>query len=634
MTNAYLTLFYKGQNNSNEIFEANYDGSQWGGNISLGDVISSSAWAPGLAALNNHFYLGCKGLGNDNRIYINSFNGINWSPPANSNPVRVESNGVFPLTSQNPSIITYNGYLFMVVNDYSTKELYYVWFDGRAWHGYEKITITTGGQSQTLASHYNPGICVFNGKVYITYALQNNYINCAWFNGREWEGGGTISADNYAPLTNYSPGMAVFKDKLYILYKGYNNTNLYYSWFDGTTWNGNLPINVGNVFPMSDYCPNAVVYNDMLYMAYKNAATNDMYVAWFDGSVWYGNQSLHSMGVKALSNYPPGMMVLPGLSYLQNVPYLQTWMMGISDATPIDQINIPGTHDSASINKYVHSAYACQGYSITNQLRLGIRLLDVRLKVLTDPNGNYSFVTCHGHIGYNEYQTFVSLLQECKSFLTNNSSETIIMSLKIDDYNGVPRYDYSNVYSALENVLANYPTAEIQSTIPTLGSIRGKIFLYNRINNGNTLGVPLHWTNNTEGESVGPINYRQYSVFVQDRYEDLSFSSPEEDKTNLVLNAFAQKTDGMVVWNFASATSLKLFGVYIMPNLIQYFGQHTPRPVKFGWTLFDYPTNLYNTTPYGFISIIQVIVSSNDGYAAYPESFQLVENIPPDSQVE
>jgi hypothetical protein len=139
----------------------------------------------------------------------------------------------------------------------------------------------------------------------------------------------------------------------------------------------------------------------------------------------------------------------------------RSWMANFHDSTQIGDINIPGTHDSAAITTTLGTPYACHDLSITEQLKYGIRLLDIRLKVAKDDNSDINFVTCHGKIGskigLNEFQTFPSLLDECKNFLKRNLTEVIIMSIKIDDWSSYKEGDDA-VIIALKNLLSSYPT--------------------------------------------------------------------------------------------------------------------------------------------------------------------------------
>lgn len=77
---------------------------------------------------------------------------------------------------------------------------------------------------------------------------------------------------------------------------------------------------------------------------------------------------------------------------------------------------------------------ACHDRTITQQLEGGIRLLDVRIK----PKKNFQFITCHGStgslIGMNECQSLISLLGEVEAFLNRHGRETVVMTLKADDW--------------------------------------------------------------------------------------------------------------------------------------------------------------------------------------------------------
>lgn len=91
-------------------------------------------------------------------------------------------------------------------------------------------------------------------------------------------------------------------------------------------------------------------------------------------------------------------------------------------------INLPGTHDSASIafDAGWYSPYSRQRKSILEQLLAGIRILDIRLKV-KEESGNIYFQTCHGNIGWNEYRPFKNILNDCKTFLAHYKTEFIMI---------------------------------------------------------------------------------------------------------------------------------------------------------------------------------------------------------------
>ncbi|MEM7534330.1 MAG: phosphatidylinositol-specific phospholipase C domain-containing protein, partial [Chloroflexota bacterium] len=304
------------------------------------------------------------------------------------------------------------------------------------------------------------------------------------------------------------------------------------------------------------------------------------------------------------------------------------WMSDLSDNVLISELNIPGSHCAAAINTWTKTPYACHNYSITDQLKYGIRLLDVRLYISQDGD-TFKFITCHGDIsifGLHKYQSLSSLLDECKAYLGDHRRETVLISLQVDDWSNTS--NEGAALTALHDLLSDYPTTA-QKSIPKLGDIRGKIFLYNRINNDLNLGTPIKWVHNTVGSYADSSSSRSYKIYVQDRYKGLDERDVDKEKFDLVKDAFLHKKNGEVVWNFASATWCVILGVYIMNKLLNYFGAN-PAPDRlatFGWTLFDYSFNHYPTDTYGDMNIVELIISSNSNprYKKYNKEFKVIE---------
>jgi hypothetical protein len=624
-----LVIVYKGAH-SNTLYTCYFDGSKWHGNDKIssqpGDIHPESNYTPGVTVFNNWLYILYKGA-HSNELYTSWYDGSKW----NGNVKVSDMNGgINPESNYCPNIVVYKGVMFTVYKGAHSNTLYMAWFDGTTWFGNTKISDMDGDISPE--SNYNPGMAVFDNKLYIVYkGAHSNTLYTANFDGEKWRGNTKIKdqGGDIDPESNYNPGAVIFNDKLYIVYKGAHSNELYTAWYNGTKWDGNTKIKDqgGDINPESNYCPNAEVYNGDLYIVYKGAHSNTFYSARYNGTKWEGNTEVKDQSGKIdpESNYNPG------LSVSTVTPTSNTeWMRHLSDNVLISEINIPGSHDAAAINTWITTPYACHNYSITDQLKYGIRLLDVRLQV-SQSGSTFKFMTCHGDlgssIGMNTYQSFPSLLDECNVFLDKYSSEVILMSLKVDDWSNTK--DENAAKAALADLLRSYPTTA-QASMPNLGSVRGKIFLYNRINNSLDLGVPIDWSNNTDGSNAKSSPNRLYNVYVQDRYEGLPTTGANKLKFDLVTDAFLQKRSGEVVWNFASATWKGVFGVYIMGDLLNYFGANVAsnRLTTFGWTLFDYSLNYYNTNTYGAMNIVQLIISSNSNprYAAYDKKFQVVND--------
>ncbi|MEH0158414.1 phosphatidylinositol-specific phospholipase C domain-containing protein [Limibacter armeniacum] len=621
-----LSIIYKGAH-SNNLYTAYYDGAKWHGDTPISDepggISPESNYNPGTVVFNNWLYLIYKGA-NSNELYSSWYNGTKWS---GNIKISDQLGNINPESNYCPNAVVYKGLLFIVYKDPHSNDLYSAWFNGTTWYGNTKISDQPGGISPE--SNYNPGMVVYNNRLYIIYKdAHSDELFTAYFDGSAWYGNTKISDQpgDIDPESNYSPGTAVFDNKLYLVYKGAHSNELFTAYFNGTTWYGNTKINdqPGDIDPESNYSPNAEVFDNDLWIVYKGAHSDELFTAYFNGTTWYGNTKINDQpgDIDPESNYNPSVCTAAISPNSQ-----ARWMERLTDSTLISAINIPGSHDAAAINTSITTPYACHNYSISDQLEFGIRLLDVRIKV-EEKNGSYTFTTCHSDIGLgigmNTYQSLVSLLDECTAFLHTNPSEVVLMSLKVDDWSNTT--DKSQAETALTELVNQYPISSSES-IPSLGSVRGRIFLYNRINTHLSLGVPIHWSNNTAGSYADNVTHRRYQVYVQDKYEELSTFGPQAEKFELVTLAFSNKQEDEVVWNFASATWFG-FGVYIMGDLLNYFGANEAnnRLAKFGWTLFDFPFNSYNTNIYSAMSIVSLIIDSNFGYSNYPDKFKVVND--------
>jgi len=106
------------------------------------------------------------------------------------------------------------------------------------------------------------------------------------------------------------------------------------------------------------------------------------------------------------------------------------WMSKIDDNKRIRDLNaIPKTHNSCAVNPRFCSMSIpwqwaqCQNKSITNQLKIGVRAFDIRLRMLQ--NGQINIT----HTLQSSYYVW-SLIKEISDFLKNNPSEIVFLFLK------------------------------------------------------------------------------------------------------------------------------------------------------------------------------------------------------------
>lgn len=235
---------------------------------------------------------------------------------------------------------------------------------------------------------------------------------------------------------------------------------------------------------------------------------------------------------------------------------LNSWMAGLQDNISISKISIPGTHDSgARIDAPVVSGTAkTQDLSIAEQLNAGVRFLDIRCRHIDN-----AFTIHHGAIYQN--MNFDDVLNACYTFLQNNPSETIIMSVKEE-------YDASNTTRTFEQTFDSYvqknPSKwDLGANISTLGAIRGKIKLLRRFSSGTTKGINASpWADNTTFD----INNSGVQLKVQDYYKVTN----NDDKWNAIsslLNEAKNDTNGKLFLNFTSGYKPGIFGIPSIPTV-------------------------------------------------------------------
>ncbi|EEB92168.1 hypothetical protein MPER_09363, partial [Moniliophthora perniciosa FA553] len=112
------------------------------------------------------------------------------------------------------------------------------------------------------------------------------------------------------------------------------------------------------------------------------------------------------------------------------------------------------------------------------QLQTGIRLLDIRLSLI-----NGRLIAYHGV--YPQKTPFAAILATMHVFLSSPKScrETIVMSLKQEDYTNTSQIDFSR---AVHDEIAMSPGGlqmfYLDNRVPTIGEARGKVVMFSRFN--------------------------------------------------------------------------------------------------------------------------------------------------------
>jgi 1-phosphatidylinositol phosphodiesterase len=166
------------------------------------------------------------------------------------------------------------------------------------------------------------------------------------------------------------------------------------------------------------------------------------------------------------------------------------WMATLPDTLPLSSVSIPGTHNS---HTYYHAlpSVRCQINDIKTQLEQGIRFLDIRLQPVhaTDTSKKDLYLV-HGAfpISLTGPKYFTPILQTCYDFLAANPSETILVSLKRE---GVGSATDQHLAQILEEhyISPNATKWYLDSSLPYLGAVRGKIVLVRRYHTSSSIST-------------------------------------------------------------------------------------------------------------------------------------------------
>ena len=285
---------------------------------------------------------------------------------------------------------------------------------------------------------------------------------------------------------------------------------------------------------------------------------------------------------------------------------MKTWMTHIPDAYLISEINLPGTHDSCTCRVQFPFFSKCQQTTIAQQLNSGIRFLDIRvekdgknLKIIHD------IADCKEPTNKRKKLYIDSIINDCKNFLSENPSETILLSYKRDD--GANQEETFDTF--FENYLKNDPFWYTENHVPILKEVRGKIVLLNRdnidksngkyddFNTGINLSTWIYQKENVEriyevAELLGRNGTLTGKTFT---VQDLYGLTPQK-KWDLAVAPFIKnppKTDGILITFFSCGSMFynpKRSAKYINKKLSDITLEKTK---KYGWIIMDYPTEKF-----------------------------------------
>ncbi|XP_053467969.1 1-phosphatidylinositol phosphodiesterase-like isoform X2 [Ictalurus furcatus] len=254
------------------------------------------------------------------------------------------------------------------------------------------------------------------------------------------------------------------------------------------------------------------------------------------------------------------------------------WMKELDGNTLLSDITIPGTHDTMAL--YGGPAAECQAWSLEDQLKAGIRYLDLRVYAFKN-----TLYLMHGIIY--QHSKFTMALDTLKAFLSEFPSETVLVRVKPD------LFDKSKVQESVEKLIEGDSSVWVKSTIPRLDEVRGKIVFVQE--DSFLLGVPLLETD-TKGD-----------------YKVIHISDKEKETFQHLNQAMKECGGNSIILTYSSGTGIGTFeGMFLTPKkvaekidpwLYDYLQMLLAEgsPVCFGIIAMDFPS----------VDLIQTVIKFN-----------------------
>ena len=208
------------------------------------------------------------------------------------------------------------------------------------------------------------------------------------------------------------------------------------------------------------------------------------------------------------------------------------WMANLDDNTSLREVNMPGSHDTMATISIANLAGQCQSLSLKDQLNLGVRFLDIRLKQEKD-----NLKAVHGIV--DQKVDFDEINKVVNDFLNSNPSEFIIMSVK-EEANA------SKPIGTFEECLKNKISDKyiLNRTVPSkVGDVRGKVVLLSRYKNS-TIGIEA----NNEWRDSTSFTMASSDIYIQDKYKITN----AKEKINEIATCFNETGHALKI-NFLSA---------------------------------------------------------------------------------
>lgn len=270
----------------------------------------------------------------------------------------------------------------------------------------------------------------------------------------------------------------------------------------------------------------------------------------------------------------------------------------IRDEVKLSDLSIPGTHDSGAIfgaKDPVYNRYTqCQEWSIRQQLDNGIRYLDVRCRCT-----GTSFAIHHGP--YFQRLMFGDILKDCREFLSENPSETLLMRIKEEQEPEKGSMGFKAIFEKYVQACdVQWYTGHEPHNYPTLGAIRNKIVVLDNAPEDLQTGIKFNECNRQDTFHLG--NYDQKFELIINQFK----AAMAKESDQLFLNhctatALSSNIGDLIIGTFQALKGPRQFSDHLNPRVLEYLFLNECQHL--GVVVFDFP----------FEELVREVYLSNKG---------------------
>ncbi|KAL2885119.1 1-phosphatidylinositol phosphodiesterase [Ceratocystis lukuohia] len=301
------------------------------------------------------------------------------------------------------------------------------------------------------------------------------------------------------------------------------------------------------------------------------------------------------------------------------------WMYYIADNTPLSSLSIPGTHNSMTYNM---DNYYLEGQNVplAKQLAGGIRYLDITCLPVGD-----KLMVYHGlhETGY----SLEDALAPIYNFLHRHPHEAVILRLQRSSSLERTKVftDLLRKYLTPETVIGSYADKYVYNrggakitTLPTLGEIRGKLFILQDFGSKPSGVFGLPWSSPLISSyhcklGIGKLLVGVKWLVLKSYIRSLSGRSSKKLYITDVTVSFGSRPIDVAAGDRADAGINSYLGTYLESVTANHFGEFflNGNRARIGIISMDFPGYKLVEQILKFNNIYQVIPLGGIGYPSY-----------------